>query len=293
MTRLIEQQLRARAHDLLAGGAVDLFLGYRQGSSPLRVAPFVARAPAEAEKLVWNPLCVPNLAGALRKHAGRRVGLALKACDARSVAELLRLRQLAREQFYIVGVVCHGMADPAQVAASVSGPVSGLVEDGAELLISAGDEVARRRLPALLLAKCAACASPTPELYDELLGEALPAAGAPPADRFAAVRSFEALDPSARLAFWREQFSRCTLCYACQTVCPLCFCKQCPLTLARDDPRRQTREPVSVFAYHLMRAYHLADHCTGCDECERVCPEDIPLSLIYRKLELERQEPQA
>ncbi len=32
------------------------------------------------------------------------------------------------------------------------------------------------------------------------------------------------------------------------------------------------------------RAFHLAGRCTGCDECHRVCPADIRLDLINRKL---------
>jgi ferredoxin len=286
MATLIEDQLRARARALLAEGVVDVFVGYRQGSNPLRVAPFVARTPAEAERLVWNAVCVPNLAGALLKHAGRRVGVALKGCDARSVAQLLAQRQLERGRLHIVGVACQGMADPEQLAAVASGPVDELTEDGNELLLSIGNELIRHPQDGLRLAKCATCTSQIPELYDELLGEAAPAA--PAGDRMAGVRALEALDAPGRLAFWSAQLSKCTLCYACQTVCPLCYCKQCPLTLQRDDPRRQAREPASVFSFHLMRAHHLAGRCTGCDECERVCPEDIPLSLICRRIEQDR-----
>jgi ferredoxin len=290
MTSLCEAQLRARARDLLATGEVDLFVGYRQGSNALRTAPFVARTPAEAERLIWNPVCVANLGGTLQKHAARHVGVALKACDARTVIELLRLNQLDRGRLHIVGVPCTGMVDPERVAALVPGPITGLAEDGADLLISAGDEKTRHVRAALLLTKCATCAEAAPALYDELLvvpEEAQPARGTPD-ERFTALRALEELDPSARLAFWSEHLSRCTLCYACQTACPLCYCKECPLTLERGDPRRQAREPATVFGFHMLRAFHLADRCTGCDECERVCPEAIPLSLICRKLELDR-----
>ena len=37
-------------------------------------------------------------------------------------------------------------------------------------------------------------------------------------------------------------------------------------------------------AFHLGRAYHLAGRCIGCNECERVCPMDIPISLLNMKL---------
>ena len=43
----------------------------------------------------------------------------------------------------------------------------------------------------------------------------------------------------------------------------------------------------AVIAAHrnLIRAFHLAGRCTGCDECARVCPADIRLDLINRKLQ--------
>jgi formate dehydrogenase subunit beta len=32
-----------------------------------------------------------------------------------------------------------------------------------------------------------------------------------------------------------------------------------------------------------MRAFDLAGRCTGCMECDRVCPVDIPLHLLNKK----------
>ncbi|NIN10226.1 MAG: coenzyme F420 hydrogenase, partial [Gemmatimonadales bacterium] len=42
--------------------------------------------------------------------------------------------------------------------------------------------------------------------------------------------------------------------------------------------------------FHLGRAYHLASRCIGCNECERVCPMELPLSLLNRKLGKEVHE---
>ena len=37
--------------------------------------------------------------------------------------------------------------------------------------------------------------------------------------------------------------------------------------------------------WHIMRAFHLAGRCSSCGECERVCPVDIPLMLLNKKVE--------
>lgn len=39
--------------------------------------------------------------------------------------------------------------------------------------------------------------------------------------------------------------------------------------------------------FHLGRAYHLAGRCIGCNECERVCPMNIPIGYLNQKLALE------
>jgi ferredoxin len=39
-----------------------------------------------------------------------------------------------------------------------------------------------------------------------------------------------------------------------------------------------------------MRAMHLAGRCGGCAECERVCPMDIPLNLLNRRMAWELKE---
>ena len=48
--------------------------------------------------------------------------------------------------------------------------------------------------------------------------------------------------------------------------------------------------PAGNTAWHIVRAMHLAGRCAGCAECERVCPMDIPLNLLNRKMAKELKE---
>lgn len=302
-------QLQERVRCLLSEGSVDLFLGYKQGSNPLRITPYAVQDAAAVDKLIWNLACVNNLVTTLHKYAGQKVGILVKACDARSLIELLKLHQVKRENLHIIGVPCIGILDAAKVAEEcTAASISSMTVQSDQVVLVAGQSVITRDRADLLVTKCQTCTTPLPAIYDELLepssvqlapfhpSQLLPAGGeagtlsptngrAGGEERFADVTALEQQNVTDRFAFWTEQLSKCTLCYACQTVCPLCFCKECTVTLARGDLKRKQRNRESVFAFHLMRAYHMLGRCTGCYECERVCPVDLPLSLIFKKVE--------
>jgi hypothetical protein len=56
----VEKKLREEAKRLLAEKKVDVVVGYEAGTLPLTATPCFITTPEEAEKLVWNPLCVQN-----------------------------------------------------------------------------------------------------------------------------------------------------------------------------------------------------------------------------------------
>ena len=97
----------------------------------------------------------------------------------------------------------------------------------------------------------------------------------------------ESLPSDTRWQFWQQQFSRCLRCYACRAVCPLCYCESCIVEKHRPQWISPAIDNLNNTAWNITRAFHLAGRCTGCDECARVCPADIRIDLINRKLELE------
>lgn len=249
-----QEQIRVQARELLESARVDVVIGYEMGPRG-RVRPAFIYTPPDVERLVWNDRCVHNLVTYLhdkKKPPKRdaklpRVAIVVKPCDSRAVNLLLAEGQIKRENVHIIGVTCEGMVD---------GPDS-------------------------LQARCVRCSQRVPVVYDVLLGE-------PPSvqvvDDFADVAELEAMTPQERLAFWLRQFDRCIRCYACRQVCPGCYCKVC--MFERDDSMwigiaHQVEEKQF---FHLGRAYHLAARCIECNECERVCPMNIPISLLNRKL---------
>jgi ferredoxin len=252
------QELRELAKKLLAEGDVKWVLGWEEG--PRGVRPAVVMTPEAADKLVFDPRCVQNLATYLnprRVHLKKlgKPAIVLKTCDARAVAGLLRESQIKREDVVLIGVRCGGvLADPA-----------GKPELTAETLAT----------------RCAHCETRVPQQVDHLVGLELPAPPVKPGDD--PMARLEGMSLSERWAFWTEQFERCVRCNACREVCPLCFCERCVQDKSQPQWIETSAHLRGNLAWHLTRALHLAGRCASCGECQRACPADLPLGLLNRK----------
>jgi len=149
-------------------------------------------------------------------------------------------------------------------------------------------ETAWNRKGETLQARCQTCQLVKPVVYDFLGGKA--PARKPDGELYPDILELESKTGDARRAFWLEHFERCIRCYACRQVCPGCYCPVCfaerlePLWVGiRIAPEENEM-------WQTIRSFHLAGRCIGCNECERVCPVDIPLSLLNRKLEKDVKE---
>jgi hypothetical protein len=109
----LTHQLRQQARQLLEEKRVDCVIGYEPGRRR-GARPAVIYEPAEADRLIWGPECVHNLATYLhnkkkprrRGEEPPRVGIVVKPCDSRTLNVLLAERQIERARLFVIGVAC-------------------------------------------------------------------------------------------------------------------------------------------------------------------------------------------
>ena len=261
--------IRGEAQRILSAGGVTAIVGYAAARRKGSAQPIIISDPVDAAKLIFTPACVNNLAVYLTKAKKEipkkgKTGIVVKGCDLKALVGLMGESQLKREDIYLIGVPCAG------VLGSTFNPSHELT----------GDSIA---------AKCTECDVHLPQSCD-FVPPQIPVT--PELERKYAVEitRLEALTPAERWAYWKEQFSKCIKCYACRQVCPFCFCEQCLCDRNKPQMVETTPRPAGNTAWHIIRAMHLAGRCAGCAECERVCPMDIPLNLLNRKMAKELKE---
>ncbi|MCU7492765.1 MAG: Fe-S oxidoreductase [Bacteroidota bacterium] len=259
MSNDIKQSSEAKklARELLEQGKVSAVIGYAEGTLKGRVQTLIARNPLDAEKFIFNEYCVNNLAVYLTKSyrllkSDKPVAVFLKPCDIRTVTALIQEHQIKREDIFIIGMSCQGVRN--------GNGLSG---------------------------KCRACRMHNPQYSDAVIGEAIEEKEPEVTDPFARVKEIENMSTQERWQFWTKEFDKCIRCYACRQACPLCYCEQCIVDKTQPRWIESSAHPVGNMAWHLIRAFHLAGRCIGCGECDRVCHQNIPLSLLNMKMSKE------
>lgn len=85
-----------------------------------------------------------------------------------------------------------------------------------------------------------------------------------------------------RFEDWKAEFEKCIKCYGCRNICPMCFCKEC--SLESEDVVTKGEIPPDFPMFHLLRALHMFGRCVDCGMCEEACPANIPLRVLYKKV---------
>jgi len=206
---------------------------------------FVTR-PEDVEQLVWNDRCLANLTVYLKRK---------------------EIRALGRPAIVVKGC-----------------------DERALVVLEKESQIDRKEMHVLGMAcqglgeaKCESCDVHMPRFADEVIGEA-DQHPAETGERWKSLQALLALPDADRMSYWATEFERCVKCYACRQVCPMCYCERCLVEKNRPTEIEPSATAKGNFAWHILRAFHLAGRCVGCDECTRACPAGIDLRLLNLSL---------
>ena len=310
------EDLRKEAKRILKEEKVKYVIGYERGQNGLMPKPAFIKDPDDVDRLIWDPTCIHNLAKFLvdekkrkardKKPDERPVGIVVKGCDSRAIVVLLQEKYIDREDVHIIGISCenNGVIDEKKVTKKLKGKRAESIEldEKGNFAITAQGETVKVPADELLADRCLECRANYPVIYDLLLGDKKKKNIDAP---FKSLEKMESLSSKEKWAFWDEQLTKCIRCYACRSACPMCYCDECVVdtinfavtadTTASEKAGKikwveKSPVPSENFVYHMVRAMHLAGRCIDCGECERVCPMNIPLRFLNKKLEKEAKE---
>ncbi|MBQ7606837.1 MAG: hydrogenase iron-sulfur subunit [Desulfovibrionaceae bacterium] len=268
--------------------SVDCVLGWKMGRDALHTVPYCIRKEADLDELVVGPTSVHNLANYLRDHRGKKTGILVKGCDAKSVVELLQEKLIRREDIVILSYPCTGTFDMARVeqdlgryqtldAVSMTETALCVTADGKEHIFP---------IEQYAQSKCYFCTERMAQLSDYAFGAAdTPKDKAAPKDTPPELALLDSLSLPERMAFWKTNMERCIRCYACRNSCPLCVCRDYCISDTR-DPHWTTQNDTSKekLFFQVIHSLHLAGRCTGCGECQRSCPVGIPILALRQHI---------
>jgi len=256
-------QLRETAREILESKKAAAVIGWEKGTFWYTTTPVVLTKPEDTERLVWNEYCLNNLAKYLLdfQHSNEKVAIFARGCDSRGINRLIQDKQIDRDKVLIIGLACPGMKDDKKAR---------------ELGQNADIPLAK---------KCQECAYPDALVYDLWIGEPKEVAKpVPEAKVFPEVEAIEQMTPDDKYASFAANYEKCLRCYACRNVCPACNCKECIFGNSSKEWSAKANNLSENMFFALTRALHVAGRCIQCGECERICPVNIPIMLLNKKI---------
>ncbi|MEW5760681.1 MAG: Coenzyme F420 hydrogenase/dehydrogenase, beta subunit C-terminal domain [Candidatus Thermoplasmatota archaeon] len=292
-------ELRNSAKKILK--EVKYIIGYEKGSNSFSARPFFITNEKDIESLIFSPLCSQNLAKYIKKEKDGKIGIVAKGCDTRAIIQLIQEKIISRDDIYVIGIVCNGVIDKIKLEQEWWKRNSDLksafgfdiIEDKELYKISYNGMEIKIEREKLIAEECMSCRYPVPLLYDVLIEQPKLLSISEPK------RKIENMEVEERKKYWLEEFDKCIRCYACRSICPLCYCKECsadPIELAiKPDttPIAKATNPIWLsksvnsknnLFFQLVRIFHTTGRCVSCVSCSFACPVGIELNLLTRKM---------
>ncbi len=286
MQKITAETLINKACELLENKTVNRVLGWKSGEFAYDITPALfTDCDSLKSDFVFGDFCGANFSKYLiaeTRKSEEKVLVFLKPCDTYSFNQLLTEKRFNRENVYVIGIPCEGMADISKVKAQAGDGIVSLSSEGGNIVVETlYDGTKSVDAKSVMAERCIVCKSKKCVAYDELLGDEGEIIDS---KRFDEVEKLENMTEDERYAFWQGELSKCIRCNACRDVCPACTCEKC--VFDNPDSSVQNKAISDSFEekmFHIIRAFHVAGRCTDCGECSRVCPQNIPLHLLNRK----------
>lgn len=276
----------------------DTIISYKESGTPGIMTPFFVQSKDEIEKITINSFCVNNLAVYLSeffqseyydKTKKGRIILSVKPCDAKSVVQMISDAQISIDKILLIVLECDGVITPKQIKDKIQQEFVNIVTKGNNFIVTLQDkQVISIASEDLKNGKCKEgllCDLPTYYDYYFIGNEKSAKADKKSKVSPEAPLIQDCISKEEYKMMIENELNKCIRCYACRNICPACFCSdKCII----DKPKLaipfldKEVNLANNTLFHMIRFNHVAPNCTECGECERVCPQEIKLSIFYR-----------
>jgi len=278
-----------------------------------RANPLAPVMPVSSSRLVSRITMVSS--------SPERLGVVLRSCELRALVELVKLKQASLENLLLIGIDCFGtysIDDYGKLVQESSSPTEDFLkrvrEEKEDPLLRQACQVCEYPVPmsadltigllganldtgVLLVAGTPEGEEAIQELgLEEVKAEARQSAIAKLIAERAGKREEvmkQTREEVQGLDKLMAALAPCINCHNCKTACPLCYCKECffdsPVFefeaekyLGWAKRKGALRMPSDTLLFHLTRLNHMVISCVGCGLCTEACPNNIPVSDIFR-----------
>lgn len=277
----------------------DLIISYKESGIPGQMTPFFIRSKEKIDLIEITPYCINNLAVYLAElsllelfaqNKNAKIIITVKPCDMNSIMQMVSDAQIALEKLSLVVFECDGTISVKNIKDSIMDDFSDieLAESSINLTTINHGKMTLKK-DDFVLSKCKdknnCSLSSFHDFYFVGVEAKKPLQGKKQIKEETLLQ--DSLTKKDLKKAVETELAKCIRCNACRNICPACFCSdQCIM----DKPKlvapfiEKGTSLANNTLYHLIRFFHIAPNCTSCGECERVCPQNIRLSIFYKYL---------